>query len=74
MVQLVIVNVTVVDSIFTGENNLFYYFSVKRQSAALSSFTQHAMPEEFGGKWGTECLNIRFTRSLCLPCYVGDIT
>ena len=30
---------------------------VSRQSAALSSATYHAMPPEFGGKWGTECLN-----------------
>ena len=26
----------------------------------LSSATQHAMPLEFGGKWGMECLNTRF--------------
>ena len=26
----------------------------------LSSATQHAMPPEFGRKWGTECLNTRF--------------
>ena len=32
-----------------------------RQSAALSSATQHAMPPEFGGKWGTQGLNTRFT-------------
>ena len=30
------------------------------ESAALSSATQHAMSPEFGGKWGTECLNTRF--------------
>ena len=29
-------------------------------STALSSATQHAMPPEFGRKWGTECLNTRF--------------
>ena len=29
-------------------------------SAALSSATQHAIPPEFGRKWGTECLNTRF--------------
>ena len=29
-------------------------------SAALSSATQHAMPPEFGRKWGTEWLNTRF--------------
>ena len=27
----------------------------------LSSATQHAMTPEFGGKQGTECLNIRFS-------------
>ena len=27
---------------------------------ALSSVTQHAMPPEFGRKWGGECLNTRF--------------
>ena len=32
---------------------------VLRQSAALSSATQHVMPREFGGKWGSECLNNR---------------
>ena len=31
-----------------------------RQSAALSSVTQHAMPPEFEGKWETECLNTGF--------------
>ena len=29
-------------------------------SASLSSATQHAMPPEFGRKWGTECLNTGF--------------
>ena len=37
-----------------------FFALVLRQSAALSSTTQPAMPPEFGGKWGTECLNIRF--------------
>ena len=42
--------------------NLYFHFFalVSRQSAALSSATQHAMPPEFGRKWGTECLNTRF--------------
>ena len=31
-----------------------------RQSAALSSATQHAMPLELGGKWGKVCLNTKF--------------
>ena len=40
--------------------NLYYHFfvMVSRQSAALSSATQHAMPSDSGRKWGTECLNI----------------
>ena len=42
--------------------NLYFHFFalVSRQSAALSSATQHAMPSEFGRKLGTECLNTRF--------------
>ena len=42
--------------------NLYFHFFalVSRQNAALSSATQHAMPPEFGRKWGTECLNTRF--------------
>ena len=39
-------------------NSLFNTMS--RLSAALSSATQHAMPPEFGRKWGTKCLNTRF--------------
>ena len=38
----------------------FLRSGVWRQSAALSSATQHAMPAEFCGEWGTECLNTRF--------------
>ena len=33
---------------------------MSRISAALSSTTHHAIPPEFGRKWGTECLNTRF--------------
>ena len=33
---------------------------VSRQSSALRSATQHAMPLELSGKWGTDCLNTRF--------------
>ena len=42
--------------------NLYFHFFalVSRLSPALSSATQHAMPPEFGRKWGTECLNTRF--------------
>ena len=52
--------------------NLFFHFFalVSRLSAALSSATQHAMPPEFGRKWGTECLMT--LGSLCLPCCVRD--
>ena len=42
--------------------NLYFHFFalVSRQSAALSSATQHAVPPKFGRKWGTECLNNKF--------------
>ena len=42
--------------------NLYFHFFalVLRLSAALSFATQHAMPPEFGRKWGTEYLNNRF--------------
>ena len=42
--------------------NLYFHFFalVSMLSAALSSATHHAMPPEFGRKWGTECLNTRF--------------
>ena len=33
---------------------------VSMQSAALSSTTEHAIPPEFGGKWGTNCLSTMF--------------
>ena len=38
----------------------FHYFALSSQSTALSGVTQHARSPEFGGKWGTECLNTRF--------------
>ena len=39
----------------------FHFFAlVSRQSAALSFATEHAMPPEFCGKWGTVCLNTKF--------------
>ena len=56
----------IVDSISREEmkdllNFLIPFFPVvSRQSAVLSSATQHAMSPEFGGKWGTKCLNTRF--------------
>ena len=42
--------------------NLYFHFFalVSRLSSALSSATQHAMPPDFGGGWGTECLNTGF--------------
>ena len=42
--------------------NLYFHFFalVSRLSAALRSATQHAIPPEFGRKWGTECFNTRF--------------
>ena len=51
--------------------NIYFHFLalVSRQSAALSSATQHAMAPELGRKWGTECLSLG---SLFLPCCVRD--
>ena len=42
--------------------HIYFHFLalVSRQSATLTSATQHTMPPEFGRKWGTECLNTRF--------------
>ena len=42
--------------------NLYFHFFglVSSLIAALTSATQHAMPPEFGRKWGTECLNTKF--------------
>ena len=34
---------------------------MSKQSAALNSASQLAMPPKFVGKWGTECLNSRFS-------------
>ena len=48
----------------------FHFFAlVSRQSAALSSATQYAMPPEFGGKWGTEWLNTFPLRTLLCAGY-----
>ena len=50
---------------------IFHFFAlVSRQSAALSSASQHAMPQKLGGKWETVCLNT--SNNLCLPCCVRD--
>ena len=52
--------------------NLYFYFfaPVSRQSAALSSATQHAMLPKLGRKRGTECLNTKFPLPtlLCASC------
>ena len=40
--------------------DLHFFALVSGQSAALSSAIQHAMPPEFGRKWGKECLNTKF--------------
>ena len=61
------VNRQVVGSISTQRDEIFVYiyFPIsslwcRGESAALSFATQHEMPSENGGKWGTECLNTRF--------------
>ena len=45
-----------------------------RLSTALKSATQHAMPAEFGRKWGMECLNTRFSLPTLLCAEYSDIT
>ena len=45
----------------------FSFFTLaSRQSAVLSSATQHAMPPEVGVTWGTECLSSRFPLPILL--------
>ena len=51
---------------------LFYFYFeffalVLRQIVALIFAAQHAVPSEFGGKWGTKCLNTRIPLPT-LPC------
>ena len=46
------------------------YKATQKQSAALSSATQHAMPPEFGGKRGTECLNARFPQKIQIKALI----
>ena len=43
--------------LFTFIFSFIYSFWCRGESAALSSATQHVMPPEIGGKWGTEYLN-----------------
>ena len=38
-----------------------HFALVSRQSAVLNSAAQHTTPPQLGGKWGTECLNTRFS-------------
>ena len=49
--------------------NLYFHFFalVWRQSAVLSSATQHAIHPDFGTKWEMECLYTRFPLPT-LPC------
>ena len=45
--------------------NIFHFFALmSSQSAAFNSATQHAMPPEFGGKWGVECHNTKMQYSV----------
>ena len=56
------------------EMKYFNFFAlVSRQSAALSSATQHAMPPESGRKWGTSVLTLKFPLPtlLCAGYSVG---
>ena len=47
------------NDIFTDIDIFDLFTLVSKQGAALSSATQHEMPPEIGGKWGTVC-NTRF--------------
>ena len=65
--QSVPVNRLVVDSIPNRGSEICIYIYIlisllwrRGKSAALSSAIQHAMPPQFGGKCGTECLNNKF--------------
>ena len=69
------VNRLVVGSIPTRGDEIFIYINIfissvwcRGESAALSSATQHAMPPEIDGKWGTEYLNTRFPLSNPAVC------
>ena len=53
-----------------GAHSLTVKPTVSRQSVALNSATQHAMPPEFGRKWGTECLNTKSPLPILL-LYIG---
>ena len=54
----------------TRKWNIYYFHLfvlVSRQSAALHSTIQNAMPPEFSGQWEKECRNTPFPESLLLP-------
>ena len=53
-------------------NILIFLDLVARQNVALNFTIQHAMSQEFGGKWGTECLTTRLPGSLWLPTTVCE--
>ena len=66
----------VMDSISTRRYeifNIFIFSLISRQSAAWSSTIQYKMPPDFGAKWGTECLNTRFTLFI-LQCAKYSVT
>ena len=48
---------------------IFSFLRSGIERKALSSSTQHEMPPEIGGMWGTECLNTRFPLPI-LQCAV----
>ena len=48
-----------------GESGLFWNYVLSTYPA-----TQLGMNKEFGGKWGNDCLNIRFPGSLRQPSFV----
>ena len=51
------VTVNATGLIATRENEIFIYILYFHFFAVLNCATQHALLLEFGGKWGTECLN-----------------
>ena len=43
-----------------------FIFPFLCSSVEAKRLVRHAMPSEFGGKWGTECLNTKFSILLCV--------
>ena len=69
-----------VGSIPTRGDEIFIYIYIfisslwcREESAALSSATQHAMPPEIDGKWGTEYHNTRFLLPTLLSAGYSEI-